>query len=80
MSDNGHKFPLRPLDIQGAVDLDQIPCYGCRHLAGKECRRYPMIWINSQPVPDDSGAQVGWSQPGWSFPPASRKCGEYSQR
>lgn len=61
-------------DLKGAVDLDKIPCTGCRHKSGRFCKRYPPGWSSPQPLPDGRVTSGGWA-----FPPAEQKCGEFSK-
>lgn len=68
--------PSLVVDETGAIDLDNLPCTGCRHasLAGNVCKRYPPIFRPAQPAIGPNG-QPGMMEGGWTFPPAIRKCG-----
>ena len=69
--------PLDGIDLSSAVDLDQMPCIGCKHRSSKgACKRYPPIFKPATPVMGPNGPSV--AEGGWCFPPAAQKCGEFT--
>ena len=68
---------LQAVDMAGAVDLDEIDCRGCKYASSKgACKRFPPIF--RPPVPTIVNGQPALQEGGWVFPPAIRKCGEYT--
>lgn len=75
--------PLPPnigVDATGAVDLDRLPCTGCKHTNSKNvCKRFPPVFASATPIVDAKGQAVGLQPGGWCFPPAVEKCGEFAR-
>lgn len=72
--------PSLVVDETGAVDLDNLPCTGCRHAShAGVCKRFPPIFRPAQPAVDPRTGQAGMMEGGWTFPPAIRKCGEWTK-
>ena len=63
----------------GAVDLDEIDCFGCKHKSKQVCKLNPPVWASANPVYDKKGQLQGMTPGGWSFPPAIRKCGQFTK-
>lgn len=67
------------IDASGVVDLDEIDCRGCRWCSAKgACKRYPPIFRPASPARAPNGETV-LAEGGWAFPPAIRKCGEFTR-
>lgn len=60
---------------EGAVDLTEMPCIGCRYRSNEACKRFPPIFLPAHPVNTPKGPVLAEAR--WGFPPAVRKCGEW---
>lgn len=65
------------VDASLAMDLDKIPCTGCQHKVGNQCRRYPPVFTS--PLPNMKVPGTLASPGGWAFPAAAIKCGEFRE-